>query len=149
MSTLAEALAKLNGAKHRQQIYMELVNFLSKFVEDEVHKPDVTMVTEGLGAVPQDLLREVLDELNKDRIDPLSEMIESIQGLSVEVPGGQKRKRPSQSRKKAEKGKQSGEQEVPVEDQKADEEKPKPKLKLAGLRQLRHRGSPNSSGSKG
>ena len=128
--TLADLMAELNECRHQQQIYMELVNFLSTFVDDEVQRAERSMVTDGLGRVPTELVQQAIDVLNEERIDPLTEKIESIQAIDVEVPNDTKPKR-----------KKAGTRRKP----KGNGESKKGLALPTGPRQVRHRGTSDES----
>lgn len=129
--TLADLVAELNECRHRQQIYMELTGFLSTFVDDEVQQAERSMVTDGLGKVPSGLIQEAIDVLNEERIDPLTEKIESIQAIDIEVPDDPKPKRKATSkRRKAQSNGESKKDSVALRQ---------------GPKQVRHRGSVEDS----
>jgi pyruvate-formate lyase len=95
MAKFQEAMAARSEYMHRKTVYEEVVNFLSQFVEDEVHKPDRTMLTGDLGNVPQALIREVMENIQTGNIDELTKQISDIENMKVEDIRGKEQKGPA------------------------------------------------------
>lgn len=92
MAKFQEMMAARNECMHRRTVYEEIVNFLSQFVEDEVHKPDRTMATGDIGNVPQTTIREVMEGLQAGNIDKLTKQISDIESMKVEDTRGKEQK---------------------------------------------------------
>lgn len=99
--TLAEAIQMLNEYKYRRAIWMEVVNFLARYVDDEVSQAEAVMQTEDCleVKVPQEFIYRIIEDINKKHIAPLSAQIEDVEGCSVEVGSDE----PSEDRKEGKK----------------------------------------------
>lgn len=88
MPSFQDMVLKLAALKHQQTIYNEVVNFLQQFIEDEVHKPDRTLVTEDSGDVPQKTILEVIASIQSEHLAPIERAISDIESIKVEAPNG-------------------------------------------------------------
>lgn len=86
MPTVAETVTELEGLKHERAVWMEVVEFLSRFVDHEVSAADHKIVAEGCirQEVPQEVVAGFIKDINEQEIGPLNDRIESLSGLSVE-----------------------------------------------------------------
>jgi len=85
MATLAEVLRELENLRHHRAVWMELVEHLSKFVDQEVRHADQAIPAEGcvVSKVPQPIVKEFLDYINHNEITPLNIRIDEIENLGV------------------------------------------------------------------
>lgn len=83
--TVAEALKQLTALEARRAVWQELVNYLRRFVQDEVSRPDSSIATDQGVPVGQDVVRELIEEMVEQQIDPLSQEIAAIQGRPIGV----------------------------------------------------------------
>ena len=83
--TLAEVVQELEGLKHARAIWLETVEHLSKFVDQEVRTAEQAIVAEGCveNRVPQQVVREFIGYINQQEIEPLNEKIEEIENRTV------------------------------------------------------------------
>lgn len=83
--TVAEAAKELELLKHERAVWMEIVEHLSRFVDQEVRAAEVRIVAEGCveNKVPQSVITEFIQYINDQEVDPLNEQIEGIEGLVV------------------------------------------------------------------
>jgi hypothetical protein len=79
---------------------MEMVEHLSKFVDQEVQKAEHGITAEGciVTPVPQCVVQDFIDSINEQEIEPLNDQIEELEGLNVleetddgSDPGGEAR----------------------------------------------------------
>jgi len=84
--TVAEAMRELEQLKHGRAIWQETVEHLSKFVDKEVRQAEHGIVAEGcsINPVPQDAVREFINIIEEDEIEPLNTQIAALESLSVE-----------------------------------------------------------------
>lgn len=84
MMKLAEVLESYKRKKHRLQIWEDLMGSLYQYTDDGPGscKEYVTMN----GAVPQDVIVSVIQEINVDIVKPLSAELETME--EMEVAGG-------------------------------------------------------------
>ena len=121
--TVAEALRGLEIHKLERVVWMEVVNFLSAFVDEEVRKANRLMGADDCLAetVPQDLIKALIKEVNDKRIAPLNQKVDALEGLQVQEEtnddnDGGTTKRKKTTRKKTTKrdgGKASGKKATP------------------------------------
>ena len=83
--TVAEATRELERLKHSRAVWMEIVEHLSKFVDQEVRQAEHGIVAEGCveNRVPQPVIKEFVAYINDQEIDPLNKKIGEIEGLTV------------------------------------------------------------------
>ena len=83
--TVAEAARELERLKHLRAVWMEMVEHLSKFVDQEVRRSEHCVVAEGCieNKVPQSVVKEFIAYINDQEIDPLNKKIEEIESLTV------------------------------------------------------------------
>lgn len=86
MPTVAEAFMELERLKHERAVWMEVAEFLSRFVDHEVSKADHKIKAEGCirPEVSQKLISEFVDSINEQEIDPLNDRIQTLESLGVE-----------------------------------------------------------------
>lgn len=84
--TVAEAARELEKLKHERAVWMEIVEHLSKFVDQEVRAAEQRIVAEDCveNKVPQSVVLEFIEYINNQEVDPLNEQIEGIESLSVQ-----------------------------------------------------------------
>ena len=92
--TLAAAVKELEKFKHARSIWMETVEHLSRFVGSELKNADSAIVAEGcvVSTVPEPVIREFIQYINVNEIDPLNKQIEALEGLTVEETNESKTK---------------------------------------------------------
>ena len=84
--TLAEAVKELERYKHERAVWMETVEHLSRFVGNELKNADAGIVAEGcvVNPVPEPVVKEFIQYINANEIDPLNKQIEALEGLAVQ-----------------------------------------------------------------
>jgi len=84
-TTLANAVKELERLKHSRAVWLETVEHLSRFLDREVRTAEQGIVADGcvVNRVPQPVIREFIDYINQENIDPLNERIEAIEQLTV------------------------------------------------------------------
>lgn len=84
--TVAETVKELERLKHQRAVWMETVEHLSKCVDKESKDADHGIPAEDCisGTVPQNVIREFIDLINDEEIDPLNREIEALENLHVE-----------------------------------------------------------------
>jgi hypothetical protein len=86
--TLNEAVGMLNSLKYQRAVWYEVVNFLTKFVDDDVRAADSCVQDEEAGSVPQAVVLEIVNSIKSAQINPLSTEIESMENIQLEVENG-------------------------------------------------------------
>jgi len=83
--TLAAAVQELERLKHSRAIWLETVEHLAKFVDQEVRTAEQAIAAEGCveSRVPQPVIKEFIAYINQEEIEPLNEKIEEIESLTV------------------------------------------------------------------
>lgn len=104
--TVAETVRELEKLKHQRAVWMETVEHLSRFVDKESRQADHGIAAEGCihSPVPQDVVREFIDRINDEEIEPLNQEIESLENLTVEEDDGEKGDPGEEESGQAEKG---------------------------------------------
>lgn len=84
--TVAQAFAELEKNKYTRAVWIELVGVLSGAIDEEVRSASKGITAEDCGGqlVPQKIIRDIIDEVNAQKIDPLDQRISEIENLSVE-----------------------------------------------------------------
>jgi len=85
-STLAEAVQELERFKQQRAVWMEVVDHLSKFVDDEVEQAQQPLHADGCVSqnVPQDVIAEIINSINEETVAPLNDGVYSLENLQVE-----------------------------------------------------------------
>jgi len=83
--TFSEAFQRLEDSRLRRAVWSQVVDFLGRCVPTEVKEARDKIVPDGCVAkeVPQDLILEILQEIEADKIAPLDEEILSLENLEV------------------------------------------------------------------
>jgi hypothetical protein len=81
--TLAEAFDKVEKLRHTRSIWLEVVDHLRAFVDDEVRKASKGISSDGK-MVPQQIVREFITGVLTTELHPLNEQIEHLENLYVE-----------------------------------------------------------------
>jgi hypothetical protein len=107
--TVAETVSELERLKHQRAVWMEIVEFLSRFVDKESRKADHGIDAEGCisSPVPQEAVREFIDRINEEEIEPLNQEIGALENLYVEEDENGPEGDPSQKKSQKEKKGQS------------------------------------------
>ena len=86
MATLAEAVRELERLKHQRAVWMQTVEHLSIFIDQEVQPAQKGISAEGCihSTVPQPVIQEFIDRINEEEIEPLNQQIEAIESMNVE-----------------------------------------------------------------
>jgi len=105
--TVAETVVELERLKHQRAVWMETVEHLSKCVDRESKVADHGIPAEDCvsSVVPQDVVREFIDLINDEEIDPLNQEIEALENLHVEEDDGEEGDPGKKESSKKEKGK--------------------------------------------
>ncbi len=84
--TVAQVASKLERLRHDRAIWMELVEFLSKCVDDDVREASQHIRAEQCvqSRVPQEVIVVHIERINDDEIDPLNDAIAALENMSVE-----------------------------------------------------------------
>lgn len=84
--TVAETVNELERLKHQRAVWMEIVEHLSKHVDKESKNADHGIAAEDCIAsvVPQGVVKEFVDLINDEEIDPLNQEIDALENLYVE-----------------------------------------------------------------
>jgi hypothetical protein len=107
--TVAEALKELSRLRNEREIWMDIVEYLSRCIDRESPSGKANAyitVREGGNRVPQDMVVGFVENINEERIDPLNQMIEELESLNVyeetedDGPEGKKKKTPSKKANK-------------------------------------------------
>lgn len=81
--TLSEALSQVESLKYSKAIWLEVIEHLRIFVDDEVRKAKKGIASDGR-VVPQSIIKEFVDRVLFEELEPLSQKIVSLEKLSVE-----------------------------------------------------------------
>jgi len=83
--TFQEAFQKLEDGRLRRAVWTQIVDFLGRCVSSEVKEARDKIVPDGCIAkeVPEELIREILQEIEADKIAPLDEEIGALETLEV------------------------------------------------------------------
>jgi len=94
--TLAEAMRKLEDSKYRRVVWNEIVRIISQFVDSETRKADSGIGADGCTSqvVPQEIIQQVIDEVNVEKIEPLEEYISYFENLTVEETDVEQEEKP-------------------------------------------------------
>ena len=84
MATLQEALRTLDRLKHEQAVWFEVVEFLSKFVDSDMRAADAHIESPEAGQVPQQVIADTIKTINKEKINPLGEKIDTVSNINVD-----------------------------------------------------------------
>lgn len=106
--TVAETVKELERLKHQRAVWMETVEHLSKFIDKESRQADHGIAAEGCihASVPQDVVREFIDLINDEEIEPLNQEIGALENLHVEEEeNGEEGDPDEEESRKKEKGK--------------------------------------------
>ena len=103
--TVAEIVKELEQLKHRRAVWMEMVEHLSKSIDQEVQPAQQAIVAEGcvISPVPQSVIREFIDDINESEIDPLNETIDDLEVMGVKETNNDEPESPKPARSKAKK----------------------------------------------
>jgi hypothetical protein len=84
--TVAETVIELERLKHQRAVWMEIVEHLSKTVDKESKNADHGIQAEDCIAsvVPQEVVKEFIELINDEEIEPLNQEIGSLENLNVE-----------------------------------------------------------------
>ena len=103
--TVAEAVKELARLRNEREIWMDIVEYLSRCIDRESPSGKANnyiTVREGGNRVPQDMVVAFVENINEERIDPLNQTIGELEGLSVyeeTEDDGPKTKKKSPSKK--------------------------------------------------
>jgi hypothetical protein len=122
--TLAEAVEKLELLKQQRAVWLELVDHLSKFIDQEVSKADHVIPADGCVSqnVPQEVIEGFIHEINGNEIDPLDEEINALENRAVTETKKDAKNKPKQAT---------------ANPKKRAAKKPNPKQKAAGTKGIR------------
>ena len=83
--TFSEAFQKLEDSRLRRAVWTQVVDFLGRCVATEVKEARDKIVPDGCIAkeVPEELIREILQEIEADKIAPLDTEISTLENLEV------------------------------------------------------------------
>jgi hypothetical protein len=84
--TVAEAVRELERLTHEREIWMDIVEYLSRCLDHEAPSGKANAyitVREGGAKVPQVMVEKFIDRINGEEIDPLNIAIEELEGLNV------------------------------------------------------------------
>lgn len=87
--TVAETVRELERLKHQRAVWMDMIERLARCVDKESKKADHGIAAEGCvtNPVPQKVVREFIDRINDEEIEPLNQQILSLENLSVKEEG--------------------------------------------------------------
>jgi hypothetical protein len=83
--TVAQAAKELERFKHERAVWMETVEHLSKFIDQEVRLAEQGIAATGCveNKVPQSIIKEFILYINEQEIEPLNVKIEEIENLTI------------------------------------------------------------------
>lgn len=84
--TVAEAVEELTKLTYEREIWMDVVDYLSKCAPAGSSSGEITSfitVRQGGHKVPPATVKEVLDCINKEKVDPLNEAIDELENMNV------------------------------------------------------------------
>lgn len=83
--SFAEALRRLEESRQHRAVWNHVVDSLSKFVDTEVREATHGIKAEGCVArnVHQEVISEIIQVIEADKISPLNEEIETLENLEV------------------------------------------------------------------
>lgn len=104
---LAEALQELEECRQRRAVWYDVVAFLSKFIDEEVREAGQGIVAEGcIGKlVPQGVLKDIVEGIEDEKIEPLNEAIGGLENLQVKETNDDEAK--TQGKKKVRKARKA------------------------------------------
>jgi hypothetical protein len=83
--SFAEALRRLEESRQHRAVWNHVVDSLSKFLDTEVREATYGIKAEGCVArnVHQDIISEIIQGIEADKISPLNGEIETLENLEV------------------------------------------------------------------
>lgn len=84
--TVAEAVKELDKLRNEREIWMDIVEYLSRCIDRESPSGKANAfitVREGGTKVPQPMVEDFVRNINEDKIDPLNSSIEELEGFNV------------------------------------------------------------------
>lgn len=84
-TSVAEALEKLERARQELAVHQDVLGFLSRFVDTDVHETDQGIAADGCVAttVPQEVISEIIEGIHVEKVGPLMEEIDELVNLQV------------------------------------------------------------------
>jgi hypothetical protein len=83
--SFADALQRLEEGRQKRAVWHWVVNYLNKYVDTEVKEVSHGIPADGCVAksVPQELIVEIIQGIEAEKISPLDEEISSLENLKV------------------------------------------------------------------
>lgn len=83
--TVAEVRQNLESSLHEMAVWESVVNYLSKFLDSEAREAQqgITASACVTKTVPQEVVRYIVQSIEAEKMEPLSEVISGLENLQV------------------------------------------------------------------